>query len=145
MAYFGQTSNLLILLCVCVFLEENVAISGMKRAAMGWEAEHLPMGSSSSGFVFRLLFCLLCWSGDQMKVGEGCVYVQAVLYCCSTGSLCREFLLCVQECSKWRGGKPVDLFGVTDNALPLLILCSCMGLSTLSLCFAVVEFLLPSG
>lgn len=94
MAYFGQTSNPPILLCVC--LEKNVAIFGVKRTAMGWGTEHLPMGSSSSGFVFRHLFCLLCWPGYQMEMGEGCVDVHAVFCCCSTVDLCHEFLWCGQ-------------------------------------------------
>lgn len=33
--------------------------------------------------------------------------------------------------SKWRGGEPVGLFSVNDNAVLLLILCSCRGLTVL--------------
>lgn len=49
------------------------------------------------------------------------------------------------EWSKWREGKPVDVFSVNDNAVLLLFLCSCMGLTTLSLCCAVVGLFLPAG
>lgn len=66
----------------------------------GVGTEHLPRGSSSSGVVFRHLFCPLCWSGDQMEMGGGCVDVQAVLGCCSTVDLGHEFLWCVAN-----GGK----------------------------------------
>lgn len=51
MAYFGQTSNPPILLHVCVSVEENVAILGVRSAAVGWEAGHLPAGHSSSGVI----------------------------------------------------------------------------------------------
>lgn len=126
-----------------------MAILGMKRTAIGWEAEHLPMRSNSSGFIFRHLFCLLCWSGDQRKVGEGCVDVQAVLYCCSTGNLCNEFLLCVQgaegRVEQMEGRKTWGSFQCNDNAVLLLILYSCMALTALSLCCAVLGFFLPAG
>lgn len=122
-----------------------MAISGVKRAAMGWEAEQLPTGSSSSGFVSRHLFCLCVGVGIRWKWERPCLWTSCViLLLCAMSSWCVYKGLKV-EWSKWRGGKPVDLFRVNDNAVLLLILCSSMGLTTLSLCCAVVGFLLPAG
>lgn len=80
---------------------------------MGRGAEHLPTGSSSSGFVFRHLFCLLCWSGHQMKMAEAvlvyklcCVVAQQLI--CARSSCCVYKGLKVQW-SKWKEGEPVAL------------------------------------
>lgn len=84
-----------------------------------------------------------------MKVGEGRVHVQAVLYCCSSGHVCHEFLLCVQgaegRVEQMEARKTCGTFQCNDNAVLLLILYSCTGLTVLSSCCAVLGLFLPAG